>query len=281
MCMNKIKLLALDLDGTTLTDKNTLSDKVKNAIEKAIENNIIVVAASGRPFSTMPESITKIKEIDYLIVSNGSGIYDGKGNRIYSELLDEDEVLNFLKLTENEDLIFEAFINGLTYTDKRYVDDPVKYGCSEAYIDYVKSSYGHIENMREFIYEHRAELDSLEYVCPETEKRERMRKILIDNTSKFFITSSSVDFVEFMSKKATKAIALEYVCNILNIKNTEVCACGNADNDADMIEWAGFGATVENASESCKKVAKINVSSNNNDGVAELIEKILNLNKGL
>lgn len=276
--MKKIKLLALDLDGTTLTDNNTLTDNVLSSIKKAIENNIIVVAASGRPFAAMPECITKISGVEYLITSNGSGIYDSKGNRIYSELLDENEVINFLNLTENEDLIFEAFINGLTYTDKRYVDDPVKYGCSEAYIDYVKSSYGQIEDMRKFIYEHRKELDSLEYVCAETKKRERVRKVLEKNTTEFFITSSSADFVEFMSKKATKANALEYVCNLLNIKSDEVSACGNADNDADMVEWAGYGAAVENASESCKKSAKIIVDSNNKDGVSELIEKILLIN---
>ena len=43
--MNKIKLLALDLDGTTLTSKNTLAPAVKSALEKAIENGIIIAIA--------------------------------------------------------------------------------------------------------------------------------------------------------------------------------------------------------------------------------------------
>ena len=51
----KIKLLSLDLDGTTLRSDNTLSPKVKSAIETAIKNGIEVVAASGRPFGSMQD----------------------------------------------------------------------------------------------------------------------------------------------------------------------------------------------------------------------------------
>ena len=65
--MNKIKLLALDLDGTTLTSKNTLAPAVKSALEKAIENGIIIAIATGRPLGTMPQSILDIEGIDYLI----------------------------------------------------------------------------------------------------------------------------------------------------------------------------------------------------------------------
>lgn len=58
-------------------------------------------------------------------------------------------------------------------------------------------------------------------------------------------------------------------------RHGNVCACGNADNDADMIAESGLGAAVENASQKCLDRADIVIPSNNNDGVAQLIEKIL------
>ena len=61
MIKNKVKLLALDLDGTVLTSNNTLSDEVKAAIQRAIDAGIEVVAASGRPFCSMPKEILSME----------------------------------------------------------------------------------------------------------------------------------------------------------------------------------------------------------------------------
>lgn len=274
---HKTKLLALDLDGTMLRSDVTLSPKVKSALQKAIENGIEVVAASGRPFASMPDCVLKIEGINYSITSNGAAIYDKNGSRIYKSLVDEADVLKLLDITQNYDLIFEAFIDGLTYTDIRYVQDPIKYGGSEAYIDYVRSSHGHIKNIRNFIYEHRTELDSIVYVCSDKNLRNSIRSTIAENTN-FFITSSTENYVEFSAKNATKANAVEHVCNMLGIKRKNIAACGNADNDVDMIKWAGLGAAVSNASPLCLDCADILVASNDDDGVAELVDYILKNN---
>lgn len=277
--MNDIKLIALDLDGTVLTDSNTLSDRVKRSLERAIQSGIEVVAASGRPYASMPKSVLEIEGLNYSITSNGAAVHDKSGKRIHSTLVSENDVISLLKITEGHDLIFEAYVKGLTYTDSRYTSNPLKYGCSEAYVDYVKASHGHIDNMREFIYNHRKELDSIEIICTNAKKRAHIRQLISDNTSGFYITSSSENFIEFMDKSATKGNAVEWLCSHLNFKKENTCACGNADNDADMIEQAGIGAAVENASKLCLDCADIIVPSNNNDGIARLIEIIIDKNK--
>lgn len=279
MKSKEIKLIALDLDGTVLTDNNTLSDRVKRSLERAIQSGIEVVAASGRPYGLMPKNVLGIKGLNYSITSNGAAVHDNSGRRIHSTLVSENDVISLLKITEGHDLIFEAYVKGLTYTDSRYTSNPLKYGCSEAYVDYVKASHGHIDNMREFIYNHRKELDSIEIICTNAKKRAHIRKLISDNTSGFYITSSSENFIEFMDKSATKGNAVDWLCNYLDVKTENTCACGNADNDADMIEQSGFGAAVENASKLCLDCADIIVPSNNNDGVARLIEIILDKNK--
>lgn len=279
MKSKEIKLIALDLDGTVLTDNNTLSDRVKRSLERAIQSGIEVVAASGRPYGSMPKNVLGIKGLNYSITSNGAAVHDNSGRRIHSTLVSENDVISLLKITEGHDLIFEAYVKGLTYTDSRYTSNPLKYGCSEAYVDYVKASHGHIDNMREFIYNHRKELDSIEIICTNAKKRAHIRQLVEDSTSGFYITSSSENFIEFMDKSATKGNAVNWLCNYLDVKTENTCACGNADNDADMIEQSGFGAAVENASKLCLDCADIIVPSNNNDGVARLIEIILDKNK--
>lgn len=270
----EIRLLALDLDGTALRSDNTLSPAVKRAIEKAAENGITVAAASGRPYGSMPGEVLEISGLDYAIVSNGAAIYDKNGKRISSTPLRESHVLRLLELTEKYDLIWEAFCEGEICTDQRYYNNPLLYGCSEAYVDYVKSSRGRSDNMREYIYTNRSRLDSVEFVCPDGVLREKIRAELKKELDGVYITSSSRNFVEFMDGRATKANALKKLCAGLGLDLGSAAACGNAENDVDMILAAGVGAAVENASSLCLSAADIIVPSNDSDGVAKLIEII-------
>ena len=174
----QIKLIALDLDGTALRSNNTLSAAVAQAIETAAAHGMEVVAASGRPYGSMPKDVLCLRGVNYVISSNGAAIHDSSGRRIHETLLKEAAVLRRLELTKNEDLIWEAFSDGATYTDNRYLRDPLRYGCTPAYIRYVQSSRGGLDDMRQYIFQNRARLDSVEYVCPDKAKRERVRRML-------------------------------------------------------------------------------------------------------
>ena len=272
--MNTINLLALDLDGTALKSNNTLSEAVKKAIENAYKSGIIIVAASGRPFASMPKAILDMPEFEYYIASNGAAVYDRNGKRLQSVTLNEYDVLKLLKLTESYDLIWEAFLEGETCTDSRYYNDPMSYGCSAAYVDYVRSSRGTSDDMRGYIYDNRKRLDSVEFVSIDRELREKLRYMMEKNIPTFYVTSSSRNFVEIMDGEATKANALRFICDLLNIPLEETAAAGNADNDVDMIVEAGLGVAVKNATPKCLNAADILVGSNDNDGIAELIEMI-------
>ena len=271
---NKIKLLALDLDGTVLRSNNTLSDKVKSAIESAYNSGITIAAASGRPFSSMPMEILDMPEFEYYIASNGAAIYDSKGKKLRSVTLKEKDVIKILKLTEDYDLIWEAFLDGETCTDVRYYNDPMSYGCTAAYVDYVRSSRGTSDDMRGYIYKNRGRLDSIEFVSTDNELRRTLWDKIESNVDSVYVTTSSKHFVEIMDGSATKANALRYICDLLNIPLENVAAAGNADNDIDMIVEAGLGAAVKNASPKCLGAADFIVESNDNDGIVELIEMI-------
>ena len=273
--LHGLKLLALDLDGTTMRSDNTLSVEVKKAIQKTCENGIEVVVASGRPYGSMPKEILEIEEINYIISSNGAVVHDKTGKKLNSYLLDESDVLKFLDITEKYDIILEAFIDGKTYTDRRYAENPLKYGCTEAYVGYVQQNHGKIDDMRAFVYEHRKELDSIEYVCTDKALREKIRKQIEDGIKNFYVTSSSENFVEMMNKSATKGNAVRWLCDYLGIKLENTCACGNADNDVDMIKQAGLGVAVKNATTLCLKSADKIVASNDENGVKELIDYIM------
>ncbi len=270
-----IKLLALDLDGTTLKSNNTLSQTVKRAIERAHNSGIVIVAASGRPYGSLPDYILNMDAFEYFITSNGAGIYDNRGKRIKSVPLKEKSVLDILNLTKDYDLIWEAFLDGETCTDKRYYDNPQKYGCSAAYVDYVRNSRGYTDDMRGYIYKNRNRLDSIEFVSTDDELRNFIWNKIDKSDFGVYVTSSSAHFVEIMDSMATKANALRVICDMLNISLKNTAAAGNADNDIDMIVESGLGVAVKNACCNCKACADLIVSSNDDDGIADLIDILL------
>ena len=269
-----VKLLALDLDGTVLRSDNTLSPVVGRALEKAAASGIEVAVASGRPFGSMPREILSIDGVDYVIASNGAAIYH-QHKRIFSDTLRPQDVQKILALTAGYDLIWEAFLDGETCTDRRYYDDPVRYGCSRAYIDYVRGSRAACDDMRGFIERNRHRLDSVEFVCTDKDLREHLWASLEKAVPDVYITSSSRNFVEFMNGTATKANALRKLCELLDVDQKNTAAAGNADNDVDMLLFAGTGAAVRNATPKCLDAADLIVDTNDNDGIAELVEYLV------
>jgi len=269
-----IQLLALDLDGTTMRTNNTLAPDVKNAIERAILSGIEVAVISGRPYTSMPREILEIRGIRWIVASNGAAIYQN-GVRVHADRLRETDVLRILDLTKEHDLIWEAFCGNETCSDKRYYDNPLQYGCSPAYVDYVRTSRGCCSDMRGYIFQNRRRLDCLDFVSTDSRLRQTLWAQLESALPGVYITSSSRNFVEMMNRSANKANALRQLCARMNIDIKNTAAAGNADNDADMLALAGIGAAVRNAAPACLNVADAVIPSNDEGGVRELIMQLL------
>ena len=78
-----IKLIAMDMDGTLLSpDHKTVAEADKSALIKAHESGIKLAVSTGRTLSTVGDICSQIPEIDYIIFSNGAGIYDRSADKI-------------------------------------------------------------------------------------------------------------------------------------------------------------------------------------------------------
>ncbi len=74
--MSKIKMIGLDLDGTLLNTKKELTDYTKEVLARAIDQGVVVLTATGRPYTGIPEELREFPGMRYALTSNGARIMD-------------------------------------------------------------------------------------------------------------------------------------------------------------------------------------------------------------
>lgn len=270
----KIKLIATDMDGTFLNKKGAVSEKNRAAVQRAIEAGIIVVPASGRVLNTLPENITSLPGIKYLLTCNGAAIYEaGKKAPIYENLLTPNKVAEVIECLADLDNITEVYINGESYYDEKYL---ARFGEYPTMTDNFRIYYTTIKNpvpdLLSYIKAHEGGIEKMNIPWMKLEKREEALRRL-KNVSGIAITHSFVDNIEVNREGVHKGDGLKGLCDVLHISPEEVMAFGDSYNDLEMLEFAGFPVAMENAIEPVKKIAKFITKSNDEDGVAYAIEK--------
>ena len=263
----KYKLLVTDIDGT-LTDKtHRIVPLNRKAIYKAKELGLYVTLASGRRPESAKEFVLDL-DIKYpVIVYNGAGIYDFQKDKfLHKEILDKSSALFAISLLNS-------------YPDL----NPFLY--------YDHGSYVREENevVREYRKKDRIDLIFREDLVALV-KEESPIKIMIIGDRKLLdqfyddyisfdplvnLTNSEINYLEILPENASKGNMLKKLVDYLDISLSEVIAVGDKDNDISMIEIAGLGVAVENASPKLKEKAKYIVSSSKDGGVWDIIDKIL------
>lgn len=273
-----IKLVAIDLDRTTLNLEGKLSEGNKDAILRAIANGVHVCIASGRAFDTLPKDVLDISDIEYAVTGNGAAVYRVKGaERLQSFLMTPESVETILRLTQHFPVTYEAFINGKAYASREYIENPMKFGATERAIEYVQATRTLIDHMDEFLIEHKHELDSMDIVVKDEMLKQEIRACIAENCEDVYQTSSIDQLLEISHKDAGKKSGVEFLVKHLGLRREEAAALGDGDNDIDMIEYAGIGVAMENATDQLKEKADYITLHHDQDGLAYAFKEILHI----
>lgn len=273
-----IRCIALDLDRTTLNKEGRLSEKNRRAIEAVIAAGIHVVIASGRAFDTLPADICSVSGIEYAITGNGAAIYRmTTGECIRRYLLSEGAVKAVMNATTRDPVTYEAFINGAAYAECAYIEDPVRFGATPQAVEYVRSTRKPVDDIRDFILRHSSDLDSMDIVVKDDVWKEEIWRKLEEATDEIYITSSVKQLVEISDKQCGKHTGIACVLKDLGLPREALAAFGDADNDIDMLRFAGCGIAMANASEECRQAADYVTGHHDEDGLAQALINILHL----
>ena len=289
------KLVAIDLDGTMLNQYGIITEKTKKAISKAQEKGVEVIIASGRAITSVKRFSKEINSNKYFISGNGAITYDIKNNKIlYENILSKTKALKIIKICEENSIYYNVYTeNGiiaknLSYnTLYYYKDNLTKPDENRTHINIVENVYDYFEQREEKILkimicdEHKTVFNSIVRKLKELSEIEVLevshmsRKIIKQGTDEIAL---EYFYTEVSAKDVDKWNALEEIIGLMNISKEEVVTIGDNANDLKMITNAGLGVAMGESAPYVKQSADIIAPTNDEDGVAIILNKIFDLN---
>ena len=266
----KYKVLALDLDGTLTNSAKEVSEHTRRTLERAQQEGVTVVLASGRPtpgVQWVADMIEFHKQSGYLLAYNGSEIIESStGQMTFSRSVDPQYIPYLYDVAREYGVQLAMYHEGVIWCD-----DPeqkwIRIECELNHMPCRKTE--HL-------------LEEFHWTTPkcmisgEPEILVRLEKALVDALGdKLSVFRSEPYFLEVMPEGLNKASALAMLLEHIGCSREELIACGDGFNDVHMIEYAGLGVAMDNAREPVKAVADFVTLSNDEDGVAYVVEKFM------
>ena len=278
--MKDIKLVALDLDGTLFDNSSRISKRNLTAIRSITDKGIHVVISTGRPFEGIPFDQIKGTGINYAITANGSGIYEiSTGKCLYENAMDEELVTPILNFLLTRDIHMDAFIGGKGYTPIQCVETAQKLTVPSSIKNYIITTRTRLDNILQFIHENQLKVQKMTLnFYPAADgtliDRETVRKFLVSNPS-ITTVCGGYNSREFTRADANKGVGLRKLAEILGVNPDATMAIGDTENDLAIIEAAGIGVAMGNATDAVKARADYVTTTNTKDGVAAAIEHFI------
>ena len=266
----KYKLIAMDLDGTLNNDQKVITEKTKAALMAAQKAGIRLALASARPSPGLfkERDILRLQDHQGILMSyNGGRIVDAQtGNVLFETSMDIAETKQVLRQLEKLP-VTPILDDGVQFyvTDKNGYK--VDYECKNN--NMVCQEVGNLADFLNF-----APVKILMSVQPEelSQVQRTIAELLPDSLT---VVQTAAFYLEVIPKVINKGQGIRDICSVLGIDPSEVISFGDAANDIPMLRAAGMGVAMGNAAEAVKAAADMVTLSNNDDGIAAALEKLL------
>lgn len=271
---HKIKLIGFDLDGTLLTSDKKISERTRKALEKAVAQGVVLVPSTGRPLSGVPKELLEFPGIRYVVTANGARILDIVEKKTITEvLLPKEKCGQILAIFEKYDTFREIYYDGTGYVDREKLEYVEKYQKDPAMQKYFRETRKPIESTREQFEAEDGGMDKIQALFYRMEDKDAACREILEKVSDIEVTGALDNNIEVNAKGIHKGNALLKLGELLHIKIEEIMAFGDGKNDIKMLETVGVGVAMANSVPEVLEVADMVTVSNNEDGVAQTIER--------
>lgn len=279
----------MDIDGTLLNNEKQLTSETKEALLKAQDQGVLLVLASGRPYNGLVHLGNELKMNEHnglFVCFNGSKVLNYQtGKTLFNNAISvEDAKALFDHLDQFPGCrpmvdkgeymyvnnVFDNFIN--------YSKGPAKFTHGDKFDVMQYESRGNayklceVDHLGDWVSEPVNKV--LTYGDPDylQENYEAMYAPFKDKINAMF---TAPFYYEFTAKGIDKTEAIKTALKPFDIKQEEIIAFGDAQNDKTMVMYAGVGVAMGNATDELKAVADYITDDNNSDGIAKALYKFL------
>ncbi len=263
----EIKLVIVDLDGTLLNSNHQLSERTEKVLRAALDQGIQVMLATGKTYYSARHIIEKLKLVTPGVYVQGLIVHNADGNIRHQQTLDP--ALARRVITFAEDRGFTVLIYSGTRLLMR-AKTPL-YEHIQRYDEPAPEIVGPLQNILDTTPLHKLLL----YGDEKRVTALRWQLSMQLNGQATLVYAQIPGMMEVLPHGASKGRAVKALIRELGFHPNQVLAIGDGENDIEMIQVAGIGVAMGNADERLKKVADHIVADNDNDGVAEALEKFI------
>lgn len=275
-----IRLVALDMDGTLFNNQSQISEENQKAIRSATAQDVTVAISTGRPYIGLPVPLLAELGIRYAITSGGAAIYRLPERKcIYQCCMEPELICPIIEELQKMDIHMDAFIDGNGYSRHSCRPGIDRLAMPESIRRYIRETRTFTDDLAAYIRDNHLCVEKMTlnfYPLPDGTFRdcEEVKALLASHPEISFL-SGGYHNLEFTRTGTTKGTGLRFLCKYLGISLEETMACGDTQNDIDILNTAAIGVAMENASDEVKKNADFITRSNEADGVAYAIRTFI------
>lgn len=281
----RLRLLAVDIDGTMVRSDGTLSPAVKEALHRAVESGVHVVPATGRPEAVAADILTASELDQYWIFANGAVTrHIARNETVRGFWIEQEVALDVVAAIRGHrpDLGFAVeFESSLAYETgfETVVPNALPVPAVDRIEPVLETRADRIQKL--LLFDPAVAFEPILDEFGLRAQRQRLDELfsLVGEAARdrAVPSYSGLPFVELAAGQVTKALALAALADQLTVSSQQVVAIGDNHNDIPMLEWAGIGLAMGNATDDAKEAADRTIGSNDEDGLAHAINDLLDL----
>ena len=268
----KKRLLFMDLDGTLLNDEKRITEGNRAALDCLLERGHGAIITTGRPLKSAMDQ-ARLLGMDrpgcYLIAYNGAVIYDwAQEKQIFSRSLSYGAVKRVVELANERGEHIQTYDARKVLVEQRCDDAAVRRYCR-----LIGMEFSVIEDVRTDLTEEPVKCLVINYEEKSglVKLQAWIREHMVAEVDCFF---SCDQYLEVVPKGMSKGEAVKMLSAMMDVEIQNTVSVGDAANDLSMIEAAGIGVAMANATAEVKAIADyITRNDNNHDGIAEVVER--------
>jgi len=257
------------VDGTLINRQGVLTERTASALRALAEAGVITALATGRPWPQSQSVVRQASGVSYAVCLNGAVVMDaGAGEQIADRAMTHIEAMEAAEIARK--LVPDVRL-GLDMADGRHVWEhdfapvmPVDL-LADISVDRVDDALSAVDGPVLTWLVHAPSVDTLAIID----------ELSPDMPLGTEIRPSGLDMAEIAAAGVSKSAGLEIICQRYGFDAADVLAFGDGLNDIDMLRWAGQAVAMSNAPDSVRDAADRVAPSNEDDGIAVVVEAML------